>query len=99
MADAGRNPGFSQETAPGSFVTEELCTNDLQSHRAPEVGIDGFVGYAHAAMPKFERLSVLISKNLIMLKTKLRRASRNGTGLRRESLLQGANGAVRTVVR
>ena len=46
MTDAGGRPGFPQETAPGRFVTEELCINDLEGHRTPEVGIDGFVGYS-----------------------------------------------------
>src|ERR1700751_3108951 len=99
MVDARRRPRFPQETAPGSFVTDELRANDLQSHRATEVGIDGLVGYPHASMPQLKRLSVLVSKNLVMLKTKLRRAIRIGIGLRPESLLQGANWAVRAVVR
>src|ERR1700746_2536326 len=99
VVDAGCGPGFPQETAPGSFVTDELRTNDLQSHRATEVGIHGLVGYPHASMPQLQGLSVLVSKNLVMLKTKLRRAIRIGIGLRPESLLQGANWAVRAVVR
>src|ERR1700741_2478839 len=52
MVDAGCGPRFPQETAPGSFVTDELRANDLQSHRATEVGIDGLVGYPHASMPQ-----------------------------------------------
>src|ERR1700756_2717284 len=97
MLNAGRGPGFSEKTAPGRFVTEQLRTNDLQSHRAPEVGIDGLIGYSHAAMPQFKRFSVLVSKDLVMLKTKLGTAIRNRIGLRSEGLLQGANWAVRAV--
>jgi hypothetical protein len=99
MVDAGCGPGFPQETAPGRFVTEELCTNDLQSHRAPEVGIDGFIGYSHASMPQFQGLSVLISRNLVMLKAELGRGIRNRVALGLASTAQGANGAVETVVR
>jgi hypothetical protein len=58
-------------------VTDELCADDLQSHWAPEIGIDGFVGYSHAAMPELEPLSVFVSKNLVMLKTELGRSIRS----------------------
>ena len=40
------------EEHPGRLVPDELRTNNLQSHWAPEVGIDRFVGYSHAAMPE-----------------------------------------------
>src|SRR5258707_9812426 len=91
MAAAGRGSGFPQKTAPGRFVTDELCTNDLESHRAPEVGINGFVGYSHATASELHRCSVLISKNLVVIKTKLRRNLRKRLGLRRDSSPQRAN--------
>ena len=99
MVDAGGGPGFSKKTAPGRCVTEELCTNDLQSHRAPEVGIDGFVGYSHAAMPELQGLSVLISQNLVMLKTKLGTGGQDRITLGFDNPPQGANGAVCAALR
>jgi len=81
MADAGCGPGFSEETAPGGFVTDELCTNDLESHRAPEVGIHGFVGDSHAAASELHRLSVFVFEDLVVLKTELRRNGQNRLGL------------------
>ena len=62
-------------------------------------GIDGFIGYSHAAMPELQRLSVLVSQNLVMLKTKLGRNIRDGIALGFENAAQGANWAVWTVVR
>src|SRR5215469_7381830 len=81
MVDAGCGPGFPQKTAPGALVTDELRTNDLQGHRGPEVGIDRLIGYSHAAMPELQRLSVLISENLVMLKTEFGRGVRNRIAL------------------
>jgi hypothetical protein len=99
MTNTGRSSGFPHETAPGRFVPDELCTNDLESHRAPEVGINGFVGYSHAAASELQRLFVLISKNLVVIKTKLGRGIRNRIALGFEWPAQGANRAVGTVVR
>jgi hypothetical protein len=56
------------------------------------MGMDGFVGYSHAAMPKLQRLSVLIPENLVMLKTELGRGIRNRIALGFESSAQGATG-------
>jgi hypothetical protein len=99
MVDAGRGPGFSQETAPRSFVTDELRTNDLQSNRAPEVSIDRLIGYSHAAMPELQRFSVLISENLVMLETKLTRGIGNRIALGFDNAAQSTNWAVFAVVR
>jgi hypothetical protein len=99
MVDARCGPGFSQETAPGSFITDELRSNDLESHRTAEMGIDRLVGYSHAAMAELQRLSVLISQNLVMLETKLGRGIRNRIALGFESPAQGANWAECAVVR
>jgi hypothetical protein len=99
MMDACRGPGFPQETAPGRFVTEELCIDNLQGHRAAEVRVDGFVGYSHAAMPEFQRLAVLISQNLVMLKAEFRRDIRGRIALGFASTAQGTNWAVCAVVR
>jgi hypothetical protein len=74
-------------------------TNDLESHGAPEVGIDRLVGYSHAAMPEFQRLSVLIPEDLVMLETELGRGIRNRIALGLESPAQGADWAVWAVVR
>jgi hypothetical protein len=74
MADPGCGSGFSHETAPGSFATDEMHADQLQGDWASKVGIDGLVGYSHTAAPKLQRRSVFISKNLVMLKTELRTA-------------------------
>jgi hypothetical protein len=76
MADAGCCSGFPQETAPGRFITDELCANDLESHGASELGINGFVGYSHATAPELHRCSIFIFENLVVLKTELRRKGR-----------------------
>ena len=76
MADAGCSPGFSKKTAPGRFVTDELSTNDLESHRAPQVGINGFVGYSHSTVAELHRRSIFVFENLIVIKTKLGRILR-----------------------
>ena len=57
MTDAGFGPCFPRETVPGRFVTDELCADDLQSHREPEVGIDGFVGYSMPPRPNSSSLA------------------------------------------
>jgi len=84
MVDAGRGPGFSKKTAPGRFVTEELPIDDLESHRAPEVGINRFIGNSHAAMPELEWPSVLVSKNVVMLETKFGRGIRRRFAMARQ---------------
>src|ERR1700746_3079327 len=99
MADAGCCSGFPQETAPGRFVPDELCANDLESHRAPEVGVNGFVGYSHTAMPELKRFSVLVSENLVVLEAELGRGIRNRIALGFDGASQGANWAVIAVVR
>ncbi len=76
MTNTGRGPGFPQETASGCFVTDELCRDDLESHRAPEVGINGFVGYSHATTTELLRCSIFVFENLVVLKTELRRNGR-----------------------
>jgi hypothetical protein len=99
MVDARCCPRFSEETAPGRFVTDELRTNDLESHWAPKVGIDGFIGYSHAAMTQFQGFSVFVSKNLVMLKAELGGGGRDRITLGFENAMEGANWAVGTVVR
>jgi hypothetical protein len=84
-------------------------TNDLESHGAPEVGIDGFVGYSHAAMTQFQGLSFLISENRVMRETELGRGIRRRFAMARqvrdrialgfENTAQGANWAGLAVVR
>src|ERR1700751_3630123 len=47
MVDAGCSSSFPNETATGRFVADEFCANDLQSHWASEMGINGLIGYSH----------------------------------------------------
>jgi hypothetical protein len=91
MVHAGCCPGFSQETAPGRFVPEELCTNDLERHRGPEVGINGFVGNSHATASELHRGSIFVFEDRVVLKTELGRNVRKGLGPRRDSSLQRTN--------
>src|ERR1700747_508609 len=92
MMDAGCGSGFPQETETGSGVANELRIDNLQSDWAPEVGIDGFVGYSHAAMAKLQRLSVLISKNLVVFKAELGRGGQARITLGFENSAQGQTG-------
>jgi hypothetical protein len=71
MTNTGRGSGFPHETAPGRFIIDELCANDLESHRAPEMGINGFVGYSHATASELHRFSIFASKKLVVLKMEL----------------------------
>src|SRR5260221_13858025 len=98
MTNTGRGSGLPHETAPGRFVPDELCTNDLQSHRAPEEGINGFVRYSHATASELHRCSIFVFENLIVLKTELRRNGRKGLRLRRDSSSQRANWTEITVL-
>jgi hypothetical protein len=98
MTNTGRSSGFPHETAPGRFVPDELCTNDLESHRAPQVGIDRLVGYSHTAVSEFHRCAIFVFENLVVLKTELRRNLRKRLGLRRDSSPQRANRTEITVL-
>src|ERR1700756_3835703 len=75
-ARASRRKRLRAEAFP---MNCELMILRATVHR--RVGIDGFVGYAHATMSELERLSILISQNPVMSEMELGRDIRNGIAL------------------
>jgi hypothetical protein len=63
--------------------------NDLQGHRALQMHINGFIGDSHRAVSEFDRCSIGVLKNLVMLESKLRACRMT---LRLERAVQRTNG-------
>src|ERR1700747_3657294 len=54
VANARRRPGFAEKTKPCRFITEISFTDDLQSHRAVQINVEGLVSDAHCTATQLE---------------------------------------------
>lgn len=69
MTDAGRRTRFSQKTKSREFVSEMLLADDFQRYRASEVDVDCLVSDPHGATTQFDRRSIAIPRQIIMLES------------------------------
>src|SRR5215469_5579281 len=70
-----RSPGLTQKTKPCRFVTEISLTDDLQRHRAAEIGIECLVSDTHRTPSQLDRFAIFARHQFIVLKS-LRRLFR-----------------------
>ena len=60
---------FAEKAKPCRFVTEVSLTDDLQSHRAAQIDIERLVRDPHRTATQLNRLPVLASRQLVVIKS------------------------------